>query len=62
MDVSIFLPQYLGPGNSERAYSLVRKLREECRLVGGEFSLLWHNSELVSAQKKRFYKDIISGA
>lgn len=39
----------------------VLSLSEKCRFYGGDFTLLWHNTSLVSAASRRCYQTIIRG-
>ena len=43
-----------GPHRS--AIETVNCLRERCRMFGGQFTLLWHNSRLASARERRVYR------
>lgn len=38
-----------------------KRLRERCRLFGGEFTLLWHNSRLACARDRRIYAAVLRG-
>ena len=60
MDVSFFPSQETDQKAGQQAFDLIRRLQDECRRVGGVFTLLWHNSELVSAQSKHFYQMVTS--
>jgi hypothetical protein len=62
MDVSVIAKEYLALGTSEQAESVFSRLIEQCRGYGGCFTLLWHNSQLVTWADKSFYKRIINNA
>ncbi len=34
----------------------IDRLRERCRMFGGQFTLLWHNSRLATARERRLYR------
>jgi peptidoglycan/xylan/chitin deacetylase (PgdA/CDA1 family) len=41
------------------ALAELRALKDQCRRHGGEFTLLWHNSRLVSPRERRLYEDAL---
>jgi peptidoglycan/xylan/chitin deacetylase (PgdA/CDA1 family) len=43
----------------EQARTEITKLKERCRLFGGDFTLLWHNNMLVYKPQQRLYGDIL---
>jgi peptidoglycan/xylan/chitin deacetylase (PgdA/CDA1 family) len=46
MDASVTSRSYLGLGFGEAAFEAFDRVARSCRRFGGEFSLLWHNSNL----------------
>lgn len=52
MDDTLF--SYLGITTMSEARTIVSTLRRACQLVGGRFSILWHNSNLATA----FHRDV----
>lgn len=36
----------------------IMELNRRCRLFGGEFTLLWHNSRLISRKQREWYRVI----
>lgn len=62
MDVTVMAEKYLGLGTSQQAHALLRELRERCREVGGEFSLLWHNSEFTRPGSWNLYRCALGAA
>ena len=59
MDVTVTSPTYLNHGHGEDARNLMMNLRESCRRFGGEFSLLWHNSNSIDPAARELYKALI---
>jgi hypothetical protein len=55
MDVSIMEKCYLGLGDGKDAIQYIQKIKSICGKVGGTFSLLWHNCNLASNNRKRLY-------
>lgn len=43
----------------KQARQTIVALAQACRRFGGTFSLLWHNSELVSAGQRQLYRDVV---
>ena len=60
MDASVISSSYMNLGVSSEAAKVFIKLKEKCRLVDGCFSLLWHNSELDTEEKRSLYKHIVT--
>ena len=59
MDTTILDPAYLGL-TSDDAVRTVERLKASCRRVGGTFSLLWHNTMLVTPTQQALYREILS--
>lgn len=59
MEVTVTSPTYLNYGHSNDAHNLMMNLRESCRHFGGEFSMLWHNSNLIHPEARELYKALI---
>ncbi|MNP74048.1 hypothetical protein D3C76_1708600 [compost metagenome] len=46
----------LGP---EQAYDMIRRLYLECRKHNGDFTMLWHNSQLVKSSDRSVYRKLV---
>lgn len=61
MDGALF--RAVSPANmdlpDEPAFELVRRLKRKCQRFDGAFSLLWHNSALITPRQRRIYSDVI---
>jgi hypothetical protein len=60
MEATVISSSYMNLGVSNAAAEIFTDLRDKCRTVGGCFSLLWHNSELDSDEKRILYKKIVT--
>lgn len=49
---------YLGLGYSDEALHLMKKYRDICHHMRGDFTLLWHNLHLQSEADRRFYREL----
>jgi hypothetical protein len=49
-------------GEVSASVERVRTLSERCRMFGGDFTLLWHNSQLASSRQQRQYARVLSAA
>ncbi|MUG87036.1 hypothetical protein GNP92_11845 [Paenibacillus timonensis] len=58
MDQTILHPEYMGLG-PEQAYETIRDLYLECRKYNGDFTLLWHNSQLVKSSDRSVYRRLV---
>jgi peptidoglycan/xylan/chitin deacetylase (PgdA/CDA1 family) len=57
MDASLLSYQRLSP---DQAVEQIEKLKEKCRRVNGQFTLLWHNDRLLSRRARQAYARAIS--
>ena len=57
MEAAIISPNF--NDLSEQALKRAVSLKEKCYKVGGNFSVLWHNSSLLNQKLKKFYVDIL---
>jgi hypothetical protein len=44
----------------EKAKELIMELDNKCKLYNGKFTLLWHNSSLITKQSRYWYKRIVN--
>ena len=56
MDGTLF--HYEGASHRE-AEVIIGRLRDQCRRVGGDFTLLWHNSNLLSRKDRALYSRVV---
>ena len=59
MECTVLAKRYLGLGATPAAFEVFAGLKQACRRVGGEFSLLWHNSFLFSDAERELYRAVI---
>lgn len=59
MEVSLISKRYLGFGVSQSTFRALKLLQERCRAVRGNFTLLWHNNNLVDSKSRDLYSDVI---
>ena len=55
MDVSVIADEYLGMGRSLEALTVFKRMIDACKAVNGTFSLLWHNSQLLTLADKDLF-------
>lgn len=60
MECSIISDKYMGLKASRKAQDKMINLKEICKKVGGEFTILWHNSSLNTKKEKEIYREICS--
>lgn len=61
MDVSLFSDTYLGLADDfGKAWKIVEQLKNQCKKHKGNFTILWHNNQLVYEKMKTFYQQCIS--
>ncbi|MEQ9552809.1 MAG: polysaccharide deacetylase family protein [Coleofasciculus sp. G3-WIS-01] len=59
MECSMLRSSSMGLSN-DKAWLEVKKLIDVCRVFDGDFTLLWHNSELVTGKSRTLYKRVIT--
>ena len=60
MECSVIAPRYLGLGYSEEALGKMLELKSRALRYGGDFTLLWHNSHLDTADDWRFLHQLLA--
>ena len=59
MECSVIDSSYMGLGYSDSALEKMQSYKSTCRHMGGDYTLLWHNSNLLNEKARELYKDII---
>ena len=59
MECSVISDAYMGLGYGEEAKVLMVQLKQASQALGGNFVLLWHNSELQADKQINMFKEII---
>ena len=59
MECSVIAERYLGLGYGPDALALIQQLQQRCRGVGGQFTLLWHNSHFTRAEDRELYRQVV---
>lgn len=60
MECSVIADRYMALGYTDAALELMLVLKERALRYGGDFTLLWHNSQLWNRADQRFYQELIS--
>jgi len=60
MEWSLFSSNYIGIDDLEVAKKMLFELKDKCFSVDGNFSILWHNNNLIHTHFIKLYEDIIS--
>jgi hypothetical protein len=60
MECTIMAERYMGLGTTDAAHQKFIQLKNACKSVGGTFTLLWHNSQLLRNREKLLYEGIIA--
>jgi hypothetical protein len=61
MECSVIAERYLGLGYGPAALALIQQLQQSCCAVGGQFTLLWHNSHFARAEDRALYRQVVAG-
>lgn len=60
MEASLFREEYMGVGDRWSALDQLLSLKQTCRWAGGDFVLLWHNSNLGTYNEREIYRAVIA--
>jgi len=60
MECTVIAKGYMGLGFTSDAFAVFKKLKDTCRYYNGDFTLLWHNTELVTQEQKEFYIAVLN--
>lgn len=58
MDQTLLHPEYMGL-TPDQAYEALYRLYRQCRKYNGEFTLLWHNSQLLKSSHRALYHKLL---
>ena len=61
MECSVIASRYLGLGYGPASLALFQRLKQRCQAVGGQFTLLWHNSHFTTAVDRELYRQVVVG-
>lgn len=61
MECTVMAPRYMGLGTGEAALAKFDQLKSACHAVGGNFTLLWHNSQFETAAERGLYVALLVG-
>jgi hypothetical protein len=59
MECTVIDACYMGLGNGEAALSKFLELKDACRAVNGNFTLLWHNSRFVKQEERDLFGSLL---
>lgn len=59
MECTVMAQRYMGLGNGQAALDKFKQLKKVCQLLGGVFTLLWHNSNFEVTQEQLLYQQIL---
>lgn len=60
MESTVIDERYMGLGISDAAGEVLVDLKNACRMVDGNFSLLWHNTQLVREEQRSLYASVLA--
>lgn len=61
MECSVISPSYLGLSYGSESLKLFMQLKERCQAVSGQFTLLWHNSNVAIPAERELYLKVLAG-
>ena len=59
MECTVMAKRYMGLGQSDKALQYMQSLKKTCEDYGGDFTLLWHNTEVSNPHVREIYQQLI---
>lgn len=59
MECTVIDKRYLGLGYTNESFQIFADLKNKCKIVEGNFTLLWHNNRLFSSQEREMYEKVL---
>lgn len=60
MECTLISRRYMNLGTSEESFRIFTDLKARCRRAGGNFTMLWHNTELVRPPDRMLYARVLN--
>ncbi len=60
MECTVMDESYMGLGTGDAALNKLLQLKRACSAVNGTFTLLWHNSQLETQEKRELYEQVLA--
>ena len=60
MECSVIDKRYMNNGMGEKAFEVFTSLKQACKNVGGNYTLLWHNSRLDTNVMRDLYLNVLN--
>lgn len=60
MECTVLAPRYMNLGSGDIALKKFIQLKQSCRAVNGNFTLLWHNTLLERHQERTLYEHVLA--
>ena len=60
MECTVLAPRYMNLGSGDIALKKFIQLKQSCRAVNGNFTLLWHNTLLERHQQRTLYEHVLA--
>lgn len=60
MEGTVIGSQYMNLGYGQEAFDVFARLKQACRRVKGDFTLLWHNSHFTSPADRELYSAVLA--
>jgi len=59
MEASVLSHRYMNKSGNAEAYDVFKRLKDTCRAYSGDYTLLWHNSELTTDERRELYLAVL---
>lgn len=59
MECTVIDDKYMGLGHTQTAVDYMIKLKDRCKRVNGNFTILWHNSRFIDPQARSMYIEVL---
>ncbi len=59
MESSVIDDYYMNLGTEEKAFLFMKNIKDKCKTVKGDFTLLWHNTRFLDDKERKLYNEIL---
>ncbi len=59
MECTVIDERYMDLGTGEKAFWMIKSVKDTCRKFNGDFVVLWHNTRFIDQQERRLYHQML---
>ncbi len=59
MECTVIDERYMNLGAGEKAFSIIKSIKDTCRKYSGDFVVLWHNTRFIDQKERQLYSQML---